>query len=138
MGGAGGGGLLAEGLVGAASGSAQGARRARPPVNELRLLGEKGAVHADLFHGFSYVEESSTSRAAKVARPFRVALRQGVAAAANLVRRASGGEPAYPGLRELLRRFYAALGGGSAAPISPTEILTVAEVWERLGAAVQA
>ncbi len=126
--------LQGDGAVGGASVTARISMSGRPPVNELRLVGERGAVYADLFHGFSYLETGPASQAGKVARPFALALRHGAAATANLALRALGGEQAYPGLRELVRRFYAAGAGVGKAPILPDETLAVAEVWDRLRA----
>jgi predicted dehydrogenase len=127
--------LLVSALVGGVAVRASVSMAGRPPVNELLLVGEHGAVHADLFHGFAFVETGGVSRAAKIVRPVGVALRHGAAAAGNLLRRAAGWEPAYPGLAELVRRFYAA-ARGAVNPIAAAETLAVAEVWERLGATV--
>lgn len=104
----------------------------RPTVNALRLIGERGSVHADLFHGYSVVEPGAVSRARKIAHPF---LRSGAtifSAAANLASRARRREPAYPGLRELIRRFYESLRTGESPPISPGETLAVAAARDRI------
>jgi len=54
------------------------------------------------------------------------------AAAINLAARSARHEPAYPGLRELVRRLYTAIRGQTAGPISPAETLAVAEARDRL------
>jgi predicted dehydrogenase len=98
----------------------------RPTMNALRVIGERGTAHADLFHGFAIVERGTVSRGRKVAQPF---LRGGAtvyAAATNLLARAANQEPAYPGLRELIRRFYEAVRSGGVPPIMAAEALDVA------------
>jgi predicted dehydrogenase len=127
--------LLVDGLVGGVSVSVHVSMAGRPPVNQLRLVAERGTMHADLFHGFAYAERGTASRSGKITRPFVVAVRQGAAATGNLLWRALRGEPAYPGLRELVRRFYAAAAGEMPNPIPPAETLAVAAVWEQLGSA---
>jgi predicted dehydrogenase len=104
----------------------------RPTVNSLRLIGERGSVHADLFHGYSVMEPGTVSRTRKIARPF---LRSGAtifSAATNLAFRARRREPAYPGLRELIRRFYESLRNGGSPPISHAETLAVAAARDRI------
>jgi predicted dehydrogenase len=124
--------LLVDGLVGGVSVSVHVSMGGRPPVNQLRLVAERGTMHADLFHGFAYAELGTASRSGKITRPFVSAIRQGAAAAGNLLWRVVRAEPAYPGLRELVRRFYAAADGQMPSPISPAETLAVAEVRARL------
>jgi len=126
--------LLVNGLVGGVSVSVHVSMAGRPPVNQLLLVAERGSIHADLFHGFAYVEQGGASRTGKIVRPFVVAMRQGAAASTNLVQRAMRGESAYPGLRELVGRFYAAAADGTAGPIPAVETLAVADVWDRLSA----
>jgi predicted dehydrogenase len=98
----------------------------RPTRNELRLIGSGGTVELDFFHGYGFVERGDPSRATKAVRPFSLSALRSGAAAANLTRRALRREPAYPGLRELIQRFYAASLGRTEAPISLAESLAVA------------
>jgi predicted dehydrogenase len=100
---------------------------ARPTENFVRVLADGGAVIADLYHGFAVKHTGDGSRRAKIARPFATSLELLSAASANLARRAMRSEPAYPGLRQLVRQFYAAVRSEGAAPILPNEILDVAE-----------
>lgn len=104
----------------------------RPPVNEMRLIGERGTIHLDLFHGHATVEGGGTSRYRKIVRPIAVGLRQSVGAVTNLVRRLGQGEPAYPGLNALVAAFHAAARDGSASPVPPDEILAIATARERI------
>jgi predicted dehydrogenase len=104
----------------------------RPTENVLRIVGDGGTVAADLFHGFAVRYPPTVSREAKMARPFAHSARHLVAAAANLTRRALRGEVAYPGLRELVRAFYAAADGSTAPPLSPDAICDVADARDSL------
>jgi predicted dehydrogenase len=104
----------------------------RPTANALRLIGARGTAHVDLFHGFAVLERGEVSRARKIAHPFAFAGGTLVSATTNLVARAVRGEPAYPGLRELVRRFYLAAQGKGEPPIRKEEILDVAEARDAL------
>jgi predicted dehydrogenase len=105
--------------------------RARPTRNELILTGSRATARADLFHGYAVLEAGGTSRAAKALAPLRAGTQLLWAAGANLARRAVEREPAFPGLRELIRRFYASLAEGMPAPIDPEEIVDAAALIER-------
>ena len=98
----------------------------RPTRNTLRLVAEGGTVHVDLFHGYALVEGGSVSRGSKIARPFLLAGTTIASAAANLAGRVLRREPAYPGLRELIRRVHAAAAGDEPCPIAPQETLEIA------------
>ncbi|MGH2457656.1 MAG: Gfo/Idh/MocA family protein [Chloroflexota bacterium] len=98
----------------------------RPPRHEIHLVGERASAYLDLFHGFAVIEPGATSRAYKVARPVLMSSRTALAAATNLIGRAARREPAYPGLRELVQRFYQATRGEREPPISAREIMDVA------------
>jgi hypothetical protein len=111
---------------------------ARPTFAELRVLGELASARADLFHGYATIEAGTTSRSSKIARPFRVATASLGAASRNLLHRNVQREPAYPGLTELVRRVHRAALFGAPGPISPAEILDIAQSRERLMALVDA
>jgi len=110
--------------------------RGRPTTNMLRLIGAGGTVHVDLYHGFATLTRGRATRAGKVLQPFLGSGATFLRAAMNLARRGAAGEPAYPGLRDLIARFYAAVQSGGPAPISPDECLAVAQAMERIGAAL--
>ena len=112
--------------------SARISMRGRPPANRLRLVAERGTLHLDLFHGFSIVERSGVSKVAKLVRPFLFAAKICVAASGNLLARSLHAEMAYPGLRELVRRFYRAASGHGPNPIPTDEMLAVMAVWDSL------
>jgi predicted dehydrogenase len=104
----------------------------RPPFASLEVLGDRGSVRADLFHGFAVFETGRSTRAYKVLRPFSVGGRTLLTAAVNMSRRVVRREPAYPGLFRLIRAAYAAVREASAPPISFAEMLDVAAARDRL------
>jgi predicted dehydrogenase len=104
----------------------------RPTRNELRLIGAGATVELDFFHGYGFVETGEPSRATKALRPFALSARRAAAAGANLTRRALRWEPAYPGLRTLIERFYAAAESGGPPPIALEESLAVAKARDEL------
>jgi len=109
----------------------------RPTRNTLRIIGEGGTAHLDLFHGFAVFEAGTVSRARKIARPLWLGTATLAAAAANLALRTFRGEPAYPGLRELVRRFYLAGRGSGPAPIAAEEVIEVSAAVERLAGEIR-
>lgn len=98
----------------------------RPPVNRMMWYGARATVLVDLFHGYRAIEAGTVSRTRKATRPFASSAAVAGSAAANLARRAIGGELAYPGLRRLCKHFYAAAAAGGESPISAGETLSVA------------
>ena len=116
-------------IIGVARGtgfSIQLSTTARPTRNTLRLSGDRGTIHLDLFHGFAVVESGELSRVKKAVRPFTGAVGTLAAATGNLARRAMRGESAFPGLRELVARFYSAAASGGPPPVSASESIAVA------------
>jgi len=118
--------LRANGALGGASVSVVISTHGRPTTNQMRIIGEQGTIAIDLYHGFSVTTHGRATRTGKVAQPFVNATAQLAAAAGNLVTRAAAREPAYPGLRELVREFYDAVIAGGGAPITNAETLAVA------------
>ena len=105
---------------------------ARPTRAGLTIHGTLGTLHCDLFHGFSYFETGRASRGSKIVRPFSTVAKTLGAATTNLTRRVILRDTAYPGLRYLIREFYAAIASGTNSPISPEEIIAVANARDRL------
>jgi len=108
--------------------------RARPTRNELILTGSRGTARVDLFHGYAVVEAGGTSRTAKALAPLRAGTRLLWAAGGNLARRAVEREPAFPGLRELVRRFYASIADDTPSPVDPEEVVEAAALIEHVTA----
>jgi predicted dehydrogenase len=105
---------------------------ARPTENSLTIRCDRGTVRANLFHGYASLEQGTPSRLDKLTRPFAGAALVLGAATGNLARRAVRGESAYPGLRELVERFYRATTGASGAPIGAAESIDVARARDRI------
>lgn len=100
----------------------------RPTVNSFHVYGTDGTLHLDLFHGFSTLESGGASKTKKLLRPFDFAMRSFSAATLNLAKRTLKREAAYPGLRRLIREFYAAVNLGTEPPISPQQAIEIAEI----------
>jgi predicted dehydrogenase len=98
----------------------------RPTENVVRVIADRGSVTADLYHGFAVRHDGAVSRGRKIAQPFTASSRTLGVAAANLARRAIRAEPAYPGLRDLVRAFYSAVRSNTESPIAPAAIEDVA------------
>ncbi len=84
------------------------------------------------FTGSASRSRGSVSRQGKIVRPFANSGRRLAAAGVNLGARALRQENAYPGLSELIERFYAAVAGDDEPPFSGAEIVNVARVRDRL------
>jgi predicted dehydrogenase len=121
-----------SGRVGPATISMLVSMAGRPTVNSVRLIGDRGTVHIDLYHGYVVEEGGTVSRLHKIAHPFLLAGNTFVVAGRNLIGRALRREPAYPGLRELVSRVYATIRGELPVPIPPDEVLTIAMVRDKL------
>jgi predicted dehydrogenase len=106
--------------------------RARPTENSLTIRCDGGTVRANLYHGYASLERGTVSRFDKLARPFAGAALVLGAASENLARRVLRAESAYPGLRELVARFYQATTGACAPPIGAAESIDVARARDRL------
>jgi predicted dehydrogenase len=109
--------------------------RERPTRNELVVTGARATGRVDLFHGYAVIERGGTSRAAKATAPLRAGTRLLWAAGTNLARRALAREPAFPGLRQLVRLFYASIADDTPPPIDPDEIVEAAALIERVSTA---
>ena len=100
----------------------------RPTEASLLVRGGGGTWTADLFHGFARFRGGAVSRSTKAFRPFADAFGLFGRAGANLAARTLRREPAYPGLRDLTARVYAAARGTAACPISAEEAVAVADM----------
>lgn len=108
--------------------------RARPTRNRLEILGARGSMRVDLFHGSVANYGGGVSRVRKMTQPFVMAATDTAAAAATLTRRALNRELAYPGLRRLLCEVYQAIGKGAPCPIPAADTLAVAEAGDLIAA----
>jgi predicted dehydrogenase len=108
--------------------------RGRPTRNEVTVTGSGGTAYLDLYHGYGVLEPGTVSWSAKVRRPLRYGLVLLSGAAWNLAQRAWRGEPAYPGLAELIRLFYRSIRGQGPVPVRAEELIEIAQVMERVDA----
>jgi predicted dehydrogenase len=104
----------------------------RPTTASLLLLGTRGTIHVDLFHGFCVIECGTVSRLQKILHPFQFAAQTFAAATGNLARRSWTAESAYPGLRELISSAYNAVRGVAPQPIPREEACTLARVRDEI------
>lgn len=100
--------------------------RARPTENSLVARCDLGTIRANLYHGYATIERGAASRVDKVGRPFVASALTLGAAVHNLTGRLARGESAYPGLRELVRRFHLTCAGQGSSPIAVEESIDVA------------
>ena len=126
--------LRAAADVGGTSAAFMVSMRSRPTENSLTLRCDRGTVRANLFHGYATIERGTPSRLDKVGRPFVRASQELGAAMGNLAVRAAHSEHAYPGLRELVRRFHLACAGLGPSPITVDESIDVAHARDRVAA----
>jgi predicted dehydrogenase len=109
--------------------------RARPTENSLTIRCDRGTVRANLYHGYATIERGNPSRMDKMGRPFVGSLATLGAALHNLGARAARGEPAYPGLRELVRRFHRACAALEPSPITVEQSVDVARTRDSISSA---
>lgn len=107
---------------------------ARPTRHELTVFGTGGTAYVDFFHGYCFFEGGEVSRKKKVLLPFEHGLKRIGAATNELVVRSIRNEPAYPGLRELIERFYACVNGPAPQPVPVSEIMFVAQCMDQFRA----
>jgi predicted dehydrogenase len=129
--------LLAVGQHGPATVSISISLTARPTEASATLSGTAGSIKLDFFHGYSTLNRGQVSRADKVLRPFANAFTLLGAASGNALRRVLTWEAAYPGLRALLRKFYASFDGSAAAPpFGAAEVIGIYLARDRIAAAM--
>jgi predicted dehydrogenase len=104
----------------------------RPPCNELLVTGTLASAVADLFHGYATLDRVPATGRGKALRPLVLGSRQVGGAAMNAARLASVGELGYPGLRSLIRAFYASVEAGAPAPVPAAEIMAAATLTARV------
>jgi predicted dehydrogenase len=105
---------------------------ARPTLAEFTILGAKGTIHLDLYHGYAVLERGQVSRLRKILHPFDLSLHIFTSAGINLIRRAARREPAYPGLRMLIQSAYETIHMERSTPISPSQAIFIAYMRDRI------
>ncbi len=99
---------------------------ARPTCARIVAVGAGGTFEADLFHDYGIWSPGHASRRSKISAPGLRAAKHLVASTVNLALRAARWEPAYPGLRNLVKEFHQQHAKG--VPISAGQIMQVARV----------
>ena len=103
---------------------------ARPTQCNMKIFHRQGAIHINLFHGFAVFESSAVSRLRKITSPFIYSVKTFYAASRNLLRRLLNREPAYPGLKLLIRKFYESIGKAGTEPISGDNFIAITRLCE--------
>jgi predicted dehydrogenase len=99
---------------------------ARPTRMTTLIQCDGGSIDIDGFHGYAVVTNGEVSKSSKITAPFSRSIQTLAAASHNLASRVLRWEPAYPGLRDLMRRFYTATLAGTPSPIDPATVLAAA------------
>lgn len=107
----------------------------RPTINSFQIFGSEGSIHLDLFHDFTFMENGKVSKLRKIIRPFDFSARNFSAAFFNLLRRSASFETAYPGLQNLVIRFYQSVRENKETPISGEQVINIAQIRDKLIAA---
>lgn len=108
---------------------------ARPTENSLTVRCDRGTIRVNLFHGYATIGRGAPTRLDKIGRPIIESTSTLGAAIGNLAARLARREVAYPGLRELVRRFHRACASGEASPVSVEESIDVARACDSIRAA---
>jgi predicted dehydrogenase/nucleoside-diphosphate-sugar epimerase len=118
--------------AGAVTGRLHVSLRARPVASTLTLTGENGTVTADFIRGsVSGIDNPGTTPFEKILNPMVAGMRLAWRSIVGVVHRiAKQGE--YPGLSELLYRFYDATRHGLPSPVTPDHLATVVRIQEEI------
>jgi len=103
---------------------------ARPTHCNMKIYHRQGAIHVNLFHGFAVFESSAVSRFRKITAPFIFSTKTLYAASCNLLRRLLNREPAYPGLKMLIKKYYESIEKAESEPISSAHYIAITRMCE--------
>lgn len=113
--------------------------RARPIESYLRVMGTNGSVEADFVIGnVVRLLGPGASAPAVVLKPFSRAWQTGWGSFKGLLGLSFRRHKSYPGLAELLARFYGGIIDGTAPPISDAEIIETVRLCEAISARLRA
>jgi predicted dehydrogenase/nucleoside-diphosphate-sugar epimerase len=109
--------------------------RARPVESYLRVMGTNGSVEADFVIGYVVrLLGPGASAPAVVLKPFSKAWQIGWGSLRGFLKLIFRRHKSYPGLAELLGRFYASIVGDGAASMTRGEILDTVRLCEEISA----
>jgi predicted dehydrogenase len=103
---------------------------ARPTHCNMKIYHRQGAIHVNLFHDFAVLESSAVSRFRKITSPFIFSTKTLYAASYNLLRRLLNREPAYPGLKLLIKKCYEFIEKAESGPISSDNYIAITRICE--------
>jgi predicted dehydrogenase/nucleoside-diphosphate-sugar epimerase len=113
--------------------------RARPIESYLRVMGTNGSIEADFVIGnVVRLLGPGASTPAVVLKPFSKAWQTGWGSFKGLLGLIFRRHKSYPGLAELLGRFYGAIADGTAPPMSDAEIIETVRLCEAISARLRA
>lgn len=101
---------------------------ARPTECTLKIVGTKGSIYLDLFHGFAIMQPGKVSRANKTLLPFSISVRKFLIASMNLSKRIVRREFAYPGLNNMICSFYDSVLYKSDYQVSDKDTIIISRV----------
>ena len=105
----------------------------RPIESYLRIVGTNGSVVADfVVGGVTRLIGPGTSAISVVLKPFRTAFQTVFGSSIALARMILKRHKSYPGLSELLARFYDSIRNSSSPPIAVSEIVQTVAICEEV------
>lgn len=108
--------------------------RGRPIESYLRIVGTNGSINADfILAGVAKLPGPGASAPAVVLRPFSQARQMVFGSLGTLFKMFFRRHKSYPGLAELLERFYASIDGQGHVPVSTESILQTVKICEQIG-----
>lgn len=108
--------------------------RARPVESFLKVMGSNGSVEADFVIGYVVrLLGPGASAPAVVLKPFSKAWQIAWGSFRSLLQLVSKRHRSYPGLAELLGRFYASIVAGGSPPMTGEEIVETVRLCEQIG-----
>lgn len=108
--------------------------RGRPIESYLRIVGTNGSLNADfILAGVTKLFGPGASAPAVVLRPFSQARQMVFGSLSTLFKMFFRRHKSYPGLAELLEKFYASINGLGPTPVSEESILQTVKICEQIG-----
>mgnify|MGYP001217486951 CR=1 FL=1 len=108
--------------------------RARPIESYLKVMGSNGSVEADFVIGYVVrLLGPGASAPAVVLKPFSKAWQTAWGSFRSLLQLIFRRHKSYPGLAELLGRFYVSIVAGQSPPMTGDEIIETVRLCEQIG-----
>lgn len=110
----------------------------RPIEQFQQLVGTNGSLRADYIGGSLTRLIGPGTGPAVLLTPYRRAFRTFTGTTRGIARLVLNGGASYPGLPELIGRFYSSIRENTAPPLTPRSILDTVDICERIGDALEA